>query len=202
MRKLGDKKGAIELSIGTIVILVLSMSMLILGLVLLRSIFTGATQSVDTLQGKVQTEIINLFGDENKEVVVRLGSDKTAKIKVGAEDFGIGIGARTQDGSTTDRERLKYKLTLSKNENDNCVRILGERQTESLFNNRIGDYISFDEFSSDSAFARVSLTIPKGTVLCSQKVLVDVQDTQNSNSNIGGTFFNIQIIRGGIGGIF
>ena len=42
LKKISQKKGAIELSMTTIVILVLAMSMLILGLVLIKAIFTGA----------------------------------------------------------------------------------------------------------------------------------------------------------------
>ena len=44
------KKGAMELSIGTIVIIVLAMSMLILGLVLIKTIFVGAKYNVDTIE--------------------------------------------------------------------------------------------------------------------------------------------------------
>ena len=46
MRK---KKAAIELSVGTIVVIVLAMSMLILGLVLIRNIFKGSIDNFDAL---------------------------------------------------------------------------------------------------------------------------------------------------------
>ena len=49
IRKITGKKGAMELSMGTIVILVLAMSMLILGLVLIRTIFMGAKYNVQTI---------------------------------------------------------------------------------------------------------------------------------------------------------
>src|SRR3990167_4325944 len=52
-----NKKAALELSIGTIVILVLAMSMLILGLVLVRTIFTGAKYNVETMNDKVRDQI-------------------------------------------------------------------------------------------------------------------------------------------------
>ena len=47
MRK--NRDGALELSIGTIVVIVIGMSMLVLGLVLVRTIFTGSTESVKVL---------------------------------------------------------------------------------------------------------------------------------------------------------
>ena len=61
LTKIKNKKAAIELSIGTVVIIVLAMSMLILGLVLIRNIFTGATESVDQINDNVRSEIIKLF---------------------------------------------------------------------------------------------------------------------------------------------
>ena len=78
---LKSKKAAIELSIGTIVVIVIAMTMLVLGLILVKNIFSGATESVDSLNEKVMGEISKLFTDESANVVVKLGSDQTAKIK-------------------------------------------------------------------------------------------------------------------------
>ena len=61
-----NKKAAIELSIGTVVIIVLAMTMLIMGVVLVRNIFSGATSSVDTLNDKVKGEITSLFSEETR----------------------------------------------------------------------------------------------------------------------------------------
>ena len=83
------KEGALEMSIGTIVVIVIAMAMLILGLVLVRTIFTGATESIGTLGDKVQDEIAGLFADEGPDVVVKLGTGQTAKIKPGSDTFGI-----------------------------------------------------------------------------------------------------------------
>ena len=49
-----NKQGALELSIGTIVVIVIGMSMLILGLVLVKTIFTGSTAAIGQLNDKVQ----------------------------------------------------------------------------------------------------------------------------------------------------
>ena len=54
------KKGAIELSIGTIVIIVLAMSMLILGIILIKNIFSGSTNAVDDINKGVIN--VPLFG--------------------------------------------------------------------------------------------------------------------------------------------
>jgi hypothetical protein len=63
------KEGAIELSIGTIVIIVLAMSMLILGMVLVRNIFSGANNAIDMTQDELEGEISKLFVEDKRTVV-------------------------------------------------------------------------------------------------------------------------------------
>ncbi len=192
---LKNKKAAIELSVSTIVVIVIAMTMLILGLVLVRSIFTGATESVDNLNDKVKSEISGLFSDERTDIVVKLGSDKTARIKQGTDSFSVGIGARTLDGSKTDRDRLSYKLTLDQT-SDNCVKKIGLAATKALFITSLNAENKFTDFSGSESYSRVQLKIPKGTTLCTQIVFIDVKDTQ-SNTDVGGSSFIIEIIKSG-----
>lgn len=192
---LKNKKAAIELSIGTIVVIVIAMTMLVLGLVLVKNIFSGATESVDSLNEKVMGEISRLFTDETANVVVRLGSDQTAKIKQDTASFNIAIGARTLDGSSTTRDRLVYKLTLDQTGN-NCVKSFGLSATKNLFITPLDIENKFDKYDGSDSFAQVQLKIPKGTALCTQKVFIDVRDTQ-TNTNVGGSFFIFEVVKSG-----
>ncbi len=189
------KRGAIELSIGTVVIIVLAMSMLILGLVLIRNIFTGATESVNILDDKVQNEIKNLFNDENSNVIVKLGSDRTAKIKPGTS-VKVGIGARLPSGEGLQNEnRLKYTLTLDElTTSDNCLRIMGKTRTENLFITNLNVPVPFLQIDGPNAFGDVEVNVPKGTPICTQKVIVKVTDTQDSTL-VGQTFFSVEILK-------
>ncbi len=63
------KKGALELSVGTIVIVVLAMTMLILGMVLVRTIMCGAVGLTGELNNKVRGEINDLFQSTSGEIV-------------------------------------------------------------------------------------------------------------------------------------
>jgi hypothetical protein len=56
------KKGALEMSIGTIVILVIAVTMLILGIVFVRSIMCSGIQMSDQLSKGVKGKITDLFG--------------------------------------------------------------------------------------------------------------------------------------------
>jgi|TARA_Y100000310_G_scaffold96765_1_gene94511 hypothetical protein len=84
-----NKRAALELSIGTIVILVLAMSMLILGLILIRTIFSGAKFNVETMNKKVEAEINKLFVEDQRAVIYL--PNRIALVKQGS-DFGLGFG--------------------------------------------------------------------------------------------------------------
>src|SRR3989338_11462148 len=108
-----NNKAAIELSIGTIVIIVIAMSMLILGLVLVRNIFQTSTDLVNDLGSKTKTTITETLLDPNnqKDVTVLAGSDRRINVKSGYDEGGgVGVGARTADGSPA--KGLKYKVSL------------------------------------------------------------------------------------------
>ena len=192
---LKSKKAAIELSIGTIVVIVIAMTMLVLGLILVKNIFSGATESVDSLNSKVMNEITQLFSDEGAEIVVKLGSDKTAKIKQGTDSFSVGIGARTSDGSSMTRDRLTYTLTFGQ-AGTNCVKSIGLSATKNLFITPLDIENKFDDLPGDKAFARIQLKVPKGTNLCTQKVFIDVKDTEISTSSPGSSFI-FEVIKSG-----
>src|SRR3989338_3676011 len=55
------KSGAIELSMTTIIVVVLSLTLLILGFVFVRSIMCGAIGFTEEINSKVNREIQNLF---------------------------------------------------------------------------------------------------------------------------------------------
>ena len=200
-----ERKAAIELSIGTVVIIVLAMSMLILGLVLVRSIFRGATESVDDLNSKVKAQITSLFADTDAKVAVLLGNDKTARIKAGSESFGIGIGAKTPDGASAGSargSRLKYKLSFQQDQNfRNCAHatMLGLQATKNLMTEPLDTTLDFDQFEGSNAFALITLKIPEGTKLCSQKVFIDIYDTQATTPNEAYTraFFVFEVTEAG-----
>ena len=73
MRKINNKKAAFEMSIGTIVVIVLSMTMLILGIVLIRNIMCAGIGLTGEINSKVRGEIDTLFQTSGGEVVC-LGS--------------------------------------------------------------------------------------------------------------------------------
>ena len=189
-----NKKGAMELSMSTIVVLVLAMTMLILGLVLVRTIFKGATSSVTDINDKVKGEISSLFVDESSKIIINLGADRIARVQADTQNFGVSFGAKTLDGSAVVPKRMEFKLTLDDTARENCVSEIGRKATEELFQQSLGTNIEFDEFEGDTAFTIVQVSIPEATTLCTQKVFVDVTD---NNNVVGRSTFIFQVVRKG-----
>ncbi|MEK6836527.1 MAG: hypothetical protein AABX94_02565 [Nanoarchaeota archaeon] len=186
MRK--NREGALELSIGTIVVIVIGMSMLVLGLVLVRTIFKGSTESVDALNDQVMGEIRNIFGKESGNLVIKLGSTDSIKVKPGADPFKVATGAQHPDGATATRGVLLYKVYLDEKSNGNCFKILGKQRAENIFITPLNVWNDFDEFSGSNSFALIEMKIPDGTSSCTQKVYVDMKLKEEAEANSGKVF--------------
>jgi hypothetical protein len=91
-----NKSGAMELSIGTIVILVLAMTMLILGLILVRSIFSSATSAISDIDKGVRDAIAKSFSDSDKKISV-YPSARTIEIKQRTQGRGFAFALRNVD---------------------------------------------------------------------------------------------------------
>ncbi|MEK6927684.1 MAG: hypothetical protein AABX11_04595 [Nanoarchaeota archaeon] len=190
-----NKRGAMELSMSTVVVLVLAMLMLGLGIVLIKSIFSVATASIDTIDSKVQAQLSSLFSDERQDVVVLLGPDKTAKVTAGTANFGIGVGARPLDASSSKTESIRFKITYETSNPKNCVGTLGASVVDSFFISPINRDLEPDQTDTNGAYYRIQLTIPKGTPTCTQKVYIDAKEPKGT---IGRNSFTIQVLKPGL----
>ncbi len=103
-----DNIGAIELSIGTMVVIVLAMAMLIMGLVLVNKIFSGATQSVDTINDNVRAQINGLFSNNNQKVAILLPGNSVSIPK--GQSFGIAFGVRDTTQGSTAQDNFHYDI--------------------------------------------------------------------------------------------
>lgn len=107
---INKKRAAMEMSVGTIVTIVLLMTVLILGLVLVRTIFSSAKYNVDVIDEKIRGEINKLFA-EDKPLIVYLPNQK-AEIKQG-EEWGIAWAVKNLETGTTESSSLTYEVTAS-----------------------------------------------------------------------------------------
>ncbi len=103
------RKGALEMSIGTIVIMVIAVTMLILGIVFVRSVMCAGIQMTEDISAGTHQEIIKLFGADSYGVkCLGEGSQEIA--------FGSG-GRRNLVCIVKSDENAQYKIDVKKIEN-------------------------------------------------------------------------------------
>ena len=179
------KKGAIEMSIGTIVIIVLSMSMLILGMILVKNIFSGATENVLQMNDKVKDQINKLFV-EDKRTVVYL-PNQIAKIKQN-EDWGVAFGVKNLERGTAEAGRFHYDVSVS----DPDVRTkcgIGERDVESWIKTGRSDDMTISP--GQSYFGIIRFLVPEGAPLCTVRFHIEIT---KDNAAYATEFFDIEVL--------
>jgi hypothetical protein len=183
MRGVG-KSGAIELSIGTIVIIVLAMSMLILGLVLVQSIFSGATYNVEQMNNKVRDEINKLFV-EDKKIVVYL-PNQIAEIEQ-SEEWGIAFAIKNLAQGTAQAGRFNYETIVS----DPDLRTkcgVGELDVEKWITTGRADVITIGP--GDTYYGVTRFFIPENAPLCTVRFHITVT---LDNQPYATEFFDVRV---------
>ena len=88
------KKAAMELSIGTVVIIVIAITMLILGIVFVRSVMCSAVGLTGEINDRVKGEINDLFGSTGGEVQCVGSTGEAIRMNPGKTNFvWCGINA-------------------------------------------------------------------------------------------------------------
>lgn len=164
-----NRKAAIEMSIGTIVTIVLSVSFLILGIFLIQQIGKSATSVVDLTDAQLRTELDKLFSSESKVVI--LPQTNTIPIKQ-EESNGIVIGIKNLQTGAGVGTIFSYAVVaddvsdcgISKTEAENWI---ATGKTGSNIQIPVGE----------SSIGRVIFRIPTGSPLCLA--------TYRANVNVG-----------------
>lgn len=81
------------MSVGTIVTIVLLITVLILGLVLVRTIFSGSIENINSIDQAVKNEINKLFSEDSSRTIVVYPPTRSISIKEG-EQGGFGFSIR------------------------------------------------------------------------------------------------------------
>ena len=151
------------------------MSMLILGLVLVRSIFQGSTDNVLTMNDNVKEEIRKLFQDEGQRYVLRL-SGETATIKQGS-DFGVAFGIKNTVQGNPNAQNFRYHVELADTA-DNLKKNCGVGVDTAMGWVRFGSgELSIAPGNTEAD--RIIISIPDSAPLCTTKykIIVEEQDT-------------------------
>jgi len=89
-----NKSGAMELTMGTMVTIVLLVMVLILGGYFVNKIFSQATTSIDSIDQSVKNEINKMFTEDNTRKIVIYPETRKISIKKGTDGSGFGMSIR------------------------------------------------------------------------------------------------------------
>lgn len=181
MKLTQNKKAAMELSVGTMVTIVLLVMVLILGIVLIQNIFKGAKGAVDLTNDQIRDELNKLFSEE-KKVVIYPG---TKRVEIKHEDIdGVGIGIRNLLSDASGSNKFSYDVTIV--EAEKCG---GETSVAKWFNVGKSDKnipIAIGEMYA----AKVLFQIPTGTPLCTARFRANIEVDGKSYAT---DFFDITV---------
>jgi len=161
-----ERRAAMEMSVGTIVTIVLLMFVLVLGIVLVQKIFSSAKGAIDLTDEQLKSEINKLFG-EDKELVI-YPSSRRVEIKQERED-GVGIGIKNLLQGASGTNTFSYEVIIS--DASDCVETK-EEVAEWFTTGKSEDDIPIAV--GKSAIQKVLFRIPSGTSLCTARFRVNV----------------------------
>lgn len=197
-----NKKAAFEMSMTTIIVIVLSVSFLILGLILIRNIYGTATKSIDTIDQKLGSELQRILTDEAQNLVIYLGETRTAQIRAGTSNFGVLIAAQTINGNPITKESdLQYNVSLvDSGSMSSCIKLITKTRTIGFFNDKLGVWLDSYDFDKSISRKIIYITIPADTPVCTQQVRVTAVDrTANPEGDIlASQVFTIQVLKKGL----
>ncbi len=160
-----NSKGAMEMSVGTLVTIVLLMAVLILGIFLIQGIFGVAKGAIDLTEQQLRDQIQKLF-TEDKKVVIYPESG-FLEIKHEEKDaIGLGIKNLAESGSGTNY--FSYEIT---NRGGNCDSSVNPDNWVTVGRSDEDIPLLIGEFYS----TKVIFEIPLGTPLCTARFRADVE---------------------------
>ena len=159
---MNSKRGAVELSVGTIVIVVLAMSMLILGLVLVNKIMCSAIRGIDAVDEQMMQEMRRLFGEQRRIV---LKHQENTVYKGLREGYGVAFGVVNLGKTSPD---FRYEVGIS--DIGNC-RFSESRALDFIVLGRQG---RMSISSGDDYFDLMKFEIPADVEPCQLRYLITV----------------------------
>jgi len=165
-----DRKAAMEMSVGTIVTIVLLVTVLILGVVLIKNIFSSAKRVVDLTDQQLTNEVNKLFSEESQVSIYP--STRFIEIKQETTD-GVGLGIRNLLTGVSGDKKFSYTVSVSDADIQSKCGVNAGTAESWIVTGRTEENIAIA--SGDSAVQRIMFEIPVGAPLCTIRFRVNVE---------------------------
>jgi len=179
-----NKRAAMEMSVGTMVTIVLLMIVLVLGIFFIQRIFSSGTNAIDTIDTEMQNQIQKLFGSDEVTKVAMYPTSQRITIKQGDRDKGFGFFVRNLDSTTS-----SFKFEIKATDTSACPSSLTEDIATSYL---LGDIGEINDLQSGDTYQRlVTFIIPATAPLCT--INYDLVVKRDNDENYGGLNFALTI---------
>jgi len=168
--RIKNKRAAMEMSVGTIVTIVLLVTVLILGVVLIKNIFTSAKGVVDLTDQQLRNEVNKLFSEESKISIYP--STRLVEIKQDTTD-GVGIGIKNLLTGASGNKKFSYTVGVSDTDIQSKCGVDAGTAEAWIVTGRAEENIVIP--SGDFSVQKVLFEIPLGSPLCTIRFRVNVQ---------------------------
>ena len=163
------------MSVGTIVTIVLLMTVLILGLVMVRTIFRSSTENINAIDTAVKSEINKLFSEDNTRKVVIYPATRTITIKKG-ETAGFGFAIRNTETSSVEEEATpEFSYTVAASGTNTCGMDEDDANKLIIFGaSGEGIPIASGDSNVENAIL-VTYEIPESVPLCKIRYILNIE---------------------------
>jgi len=161
-----SKKAAMEMSVGTIVTIVLLMTVLVLGIFFIQRIFSGGVNAIDSIETEIQNQINKLFSDEGKKLVV-YPTSRDIKVKKGDDPKGFGFNVENKDVASAE-----FSFGIRADDISDCGS-LTEEQAENFLLPPSGEF-SLGPGNHLENYRIVKLNVPETAPPCTIIYVLDI----------------------------
>jgi hypothetical protein len=180
-----NKKAAMEMSVGTIVTIVLLVTVLIMGVILIKNIFTSARGVVDITNDQLRDEVNKLFSEDSKIAIYP--STRLVEIKQETTD-GVGLAIKNLLTGASGDKKFSYVVAVSDTDLDSKCGISAGTVEGWIVTGRAEDNIPIP--SGDFSTQKVLFEIPVGAPLCTIRFRINVEADGTAYAT---DFFDVKI---------
>ena len=184
-----EKKAAMEMSVGTIVTIVLLMTVLILGLVLVKTIFSSSVDNIKGIDQAVKTEIKKLFAQDETTKIVVYPETRIITIKKGADDSGFGFAIRNLENEP---KTFSYDISAAEIE-QGCSALSLDAADQLITLGKQGNNIVIPSGSIMDNEIFVRFNIPSTAPACQVRYNLNVYEGSTSNPYISPVGVDLKI---------
>lgn len=183
---LKNKRAAMEMTVGTMITIVLLVAVLVMVLFFITKIRESGVRAIEGVDSAMRAQIDKLFAEDSTKKIVIYPATKQITIKKGEANLGFGFAIRNIG---SEEDRFSYDITATE---EKCgMRLTEQENLIALGKNGKNILIQAGTIMDDPIFVRFN--IPDNAPPCNIRYAVDMQ---KSGEVYGSTIYVDLIIEG------